>query len=72
MSGTTGQKHREAPLEETEYRPIDWKKVFLSPKYIRMVPLKSQPYSDANMLNSMAHLGHSNRYCHGTPVTESR
>jgi|TARA_R110002003_G_scaffold42_14_gene3175 hypothetical protein len=25
--------------EETEYRPINWKKIFLSPKYIRKISL---------------------------------
>ncbi|KAJ4376931.1 Tlg2-vesicle protein [Didymella sp. IMI 355093] len=28
------QAHRKGPPEETEYRPVNWKKIFLSPKYI--------------------------------------
>ncbi|KAJ4336666.1 Tlg2-vesicle protein [Didymella glomerata] len=32
MSGMQGRK--EGPPEETEYRPVNWKKIFLSPKYI--------------------------------------
>jgi hypothetical protein len=33
MSGMQGRK--KGPPEETEYRPVNWKKIFLSPKYIR-------------------------------------
>ncbi|KAH9880329.1 Tlg2-vesicle protein [Plenodomus lingam] len=28
------QKKKHAVIEDTDYRPVDWKKVFLSPKYI--------------------------------------
>ncbi|KAF2629050.1 hypothetical protein BU25DRAFT_390076 [Macroventuria anomochaeta] len=34
MSGMQGQTQYEGPPEETEYRPVNWKKIFLSPKYI--------------------------------------
>ncbi|KAL1599128.1 Tlg2-vesicle protein [Nothophoma quercina] len=34
MSGIQGQRHHEGPPEETEYRPVNWKKIFFSPKYI--------------------------------------
>lgn len=36
MEGVRVQKKEESEGEiETDYRPINWKKVFLSPKYIR-------------------------------------
>jgi len=35
MSGMQAQARKEGPPEETEYRPVNWKKIFLSPKYIR-------------------------------------
>ena len=35
MSGMQAQARKEGPSEETEYRPVNWKKIFLSPKYIR-------------------------------------
>ena len=35
MSGMQGQRHHEGPPEETEYRPVNWRKIFFSPKYIR-------------------------------------
>jgi hypothetical protein len=38
MSGLKGQQHNQGPPEETEYRAVDWKKIFLSPKYIRTLP----------------------------------
>ncbi|KAF9693119.1 hypothetical protein EKO04_008833 [Ascochyta lentis] len=34
MSGLQGQKYHQGRPEETEYRPVNWKKIFLSPKYI--------------------------------------
>ncbi|KAH6629624.1 snare associated Golgi protein-domain-containing protein [Boeremia exigua] len=34
MSGMKNQTKKAGPPEETEYRPVDWKKIFLSPKYI--------------------------------------
>jgi len=38
MEPTAAGKKDELPDREmdTEYKPIDWKKIFLSPKYIRM------------------------------------
>jgi hypothetical protein len=35
MSRPRGGRTDDLP-EDTEYKPIDWKKLFLSPKYIRM------------------------------------
>lgn len=38
MSGLQGQMAQlrdQGPPEETEYRPVNWKKILLSPKYIR-------------------------------------
>lgn len=35
MPDKKSQKHTGAPPEETEYRPVNWKKILLSPKYIR-------------------------------------
>jgi hypothetical protein len=29
------RKYQEIEEEETEYRPLNWKKIFLTPKYIR-------------------------------------
>jgi len=35
-SGRRKRNHKEEEeWEDTEYKPIDWKKVFLTPKYIR-------------------------------------
>ncbi|KAF3051835.1 Tlg2-vesicle protein [Didymella keratinophila] len=34
MSGMQAQARKEGPPEETEYRPVNWKKILLSPKYI--------------------------------------
>ncbi|KAG9203335.1 hypothetical protein B5807_02752 [Epicoccum nigrum] len=34
MPDKKSQKHTGAPPEETEYRPVNWKKILLSPKYI--------------------------------------
>jgi hypothetical protein len=36
MEAMRGQKKDTSPLE-TDYRPINWKKIFLSPKYIRKI-----------------------------------
>lgn len=35
LEAMRGQKKDTSP-DETEYRPINWKKILLSPKYIRM------------------------------------
>jgi hypothetical protein len=35
MEAMRGQKKDTTP-DDTDYRPINWKKIFLSPKYIRM------------------------------------
>jgi hypothetical protein len=37
MSGIQGQRSQQGPPEETEYQPVNWKKILLSPKYIRML-----------------------------------
>lgn len=29
------KKKEQMAIDETDYRPVDWKKVFFSPKYIR-------------------------------------
>ncbi|KAJ8117012.1 hypothetical protein OPT61_g1697 [Boeremia exigua] len=34
MAGMQKQTNNDGPPEETEYRPVNWKKIFLSPKYI--------------------------------------
>ncbi|KAJ4406547.1 Tlg2-vesicle protein [Didymella pomorum] len=34
MSGIQKQARKDGPPEETEYRSVNWKKIFLSPKYI--------------------------------------
>ncbi|KAJ4320290.1 hypothetical protein N0V94_003467 [Neodidymelliopsis sp. IMI 364377] len=34
MSGIQGQHSQQGPPEETEYQPVNWKKIFLSPKHI--------------------------------------
>lgn len=68
MSGMQEQTHTEGPPEETEYRPVNWKKIFLSPKYIRMPFPHLQPYADTNRLNSMAHSRDSHPHCDCTAV----
>jgi hypothetical protein len=42
-----GQRKDTTP-EDTEYRPINWKKILLSPKYIRMLRgrVDARPYAD--------------------------
>jgi hypothetical protein len=39
MKDLEASKRKEQPgsdLEDTEYKPVNWKRLFLSPKYLRM------------------------------------
>jgi hypothetical protein len=35
MAGMGDQKKKSEGPQDTEYQPVNWKKIFLSPKYIR-------------------------------------
>jgi hypothetical protein len=58
MEPVRGQKKNTAP-EDTEYRPINWKKILLSPKYIRMLRTWFYSFSRTDQRCSMAHSQYS-------------
>jgi hypothetical protein len=33
-----GATKKGGPPEETDYRPVNWRRIFLTPKYIRALP----------------------------------
>jgi len=43
---------------ETNYRPINWKRILFTPKYIRMYPLEASEWNQANREPSMAYSPH--------------
>ena len=60
-------------LQDTDYKPVDWKRLLLSPKYIRTIPTKPEQFGRivVNVESSMAHPLHyprnHNRPHHNLP-----
>jgi hypothetical protein len=70
MEAMRGQKKDSSP-DDTEYRPINWKKIFLSPKYIREAQLSINIDLPADKRCSLAYtqypdLGRNCPYHHKT------
>lgn len=61
MEEMRGQR-TEKEIEETQYRPVNWKKIFLSPKYIRKEPQAIERDPTADGQNSMAYSFHRDWY----------
>lgn len=60
MEGMRGQKKDTTP-DDTDYRPINWKRILFSPKYIRMRYFEQNKFviaADKNL--SLAHPQHIN------------
>lgn len=43
MEEMRGQRRKDTTPDDTDYRPINWKKIFFSPKYIRMLFCRARP-----------------------------
>jgi len=65
-------------LDETNYQPVNWKKVLFSPKYIRMTLARAHftpwPSLDraTDSQSSMAYPVYPDRYCHGSDHNTAR
>jgi hypothetical protein len=70
MSGLGDQKNGEGP-QDTEYKSVDWKKIFLSPKYIRTLSRLRCDKSNPLNKGSLAHSRDSNPNRNCIPVSPS-
>jgi hypothetical protein len=65
--GVGKRNNKENAPKETNYQPVNWKKIFLSPKYIRMsthIALSIKKYS-IDMASSVAYIVHRYRRRNG-------